>query len=120
MALITNGFVSIAELNRHFQEHGSDFGASNAAEYEQMADAFLGGNKPSTVHECIRRCGMKVRYDPVDESFGVLDGADIIRTYYKPIPCSSLPGSIRAASRQAGRCHQYANNLVYFKVECLK
>jgi filamentous hemagglutinin len=120
MALITKGFESIAQLNYHFQEHGGDFRASTANEYEQMADTFLGGNKGATVHECTRRCGMKVRYDPADESFGVIDSSDVVRTYFKPVPCSSLPGSMRAAVKQAGRCHPCANNLVYFKVECKK
>lgn len=120
MALTTQGFVSIAQLNRHFQEHGGDFGASDASDYERMADAFLGGIKAATVHECVRQSGMKVRYDPADEAFGVIDNADIIRTYYKPVPCSSLPGAARALAKQAGRCHACANNLVYFKAECRK
>jgi len=118
MPLSTNGFESIAQLNRHFSEHGSDFAASNSTEYEQMADAFLSGDKPETVHECVRPEGAKVRYDPASEAFGVVDGGGIIRTYFKPIPCSSLPGPMREITRQAGRCHKYANNLVYFKAEC--
>ena len=120
MALTTNGFESISQLNYHFQEHGGDFGASNANDYEQMADAFLGGTKPETVHECIRSCGMKLRYDSSDEAFGIIDKGNIIRTYFKPVPCSSLSGSSRAAARQAGRCHPCANNMVYFKAECKK
>jgi len=120
MPLSTNGFESIQELRRHFQEHGADFGASNANEYEQMADVFLGGSKPDRVHECVRAGGAKLRYDPTDEAFGILDSALVIRTYFKPVPCSSLPGTIRAAAKQAGRCHAHANNLVYFKAECTK
>jgi pyocin large subunit-like protein len=120
MPLTTNGFESVAQLNYHFQEHGGDFRASNAEEYEQMADIFLGGSKAATVHECIRACGMKLRYDPADESFGIIDRANFIKTYYKPVPCSSLPGSVRTATKLAGRCHGCANNLVYFKMECKK
>ena len=120
MALITKEFESIRQRNRHFQEHGDDFGASNASEYEQMADAFLVGSRTTTVHECIRPNGMKVRYDSADEALGVLDVGDIIRTYFKPVPCSSLPGALPAAAKQAGRCHPCANNLVYFKAECKK
>jgi pyocin large subunit-like protein len=120
MPLTTNGFESVAQLNHHFQEHGSDFGASNASDYERMADGFLGGSKADAVHECIRSCGMKLRYDPADEAFGIIDRDDIIRTYFKPVPCSSLAGAARAAARQAGRCHSCANNLVYFKLECKK
>jgi pyocin large subunit-like protein len=120
MALTTNGFESVSQLNHHFQEHGDDFGASNASDYERMADAFLGGTKVDTVHECIRACGMKLRYDSTDDAFGIIDSVNIIRTYFKPIPCSSLPGAERAAVKQAGRCHPCANNLVYFKTECKK
>jgi pyocin large subunit-like protein len=120
MALITNGFESVAQLNRHFGEHGHDFGASNPTEYEEMADIFLGGDKPEATHECARPGGAKLRYDPNSEAFGALDGAGIIRTYFKPVPCSSLPGAVRESRRQAGRCHRYANNLVYFKAECQK
>ncbi len=120
MALSTNGFESVAQLNRHFSEHGSDFGASNPSEYEQMADTFLGVVRPDTVLECPRSRGARLRYDPASEAFGVIDAAGIIRTYFRPVPCSSLPGSIREARRKTGRCHQYANNLVYFKAECKK
>jgi pyocin large subunit-like protein len=120
MPLCTKGFESVAQLNRHFSEHGDDFGASNPNEYEQMADDFLGVDKPQTVHECARPGGSKLRYDPVSEAFGVIDGFGIIRTYFKPVPCSSLPGSLREARRQAGRCHPCANNFVYFKAECKK
>jgi len=120
MPLITKGFESIEQLNRHFSEHGDDFRASNASEYEKLADIFLGGAKPSHVHECIRVGGAIVRYDPSCEAFGVLDSNGVCRTYFKPVPCSSLSGAVRAAQKQAGRCHQYANNLVYFRMECKK
>lgn len=120
MALITSGFESLVELNRHFSEHGADFRASNANEYEEWADVFLGGPKPEHVQECLRQCGAKLRYDPNTEAFGVLDADGVCRTYYKPVPCSSLRGAIRAAMKQSGRCHSFANNLVYFKAECKK
>jgi pyocin large subunit-like protein len=120
MALITNGFESIVQLSRHFGEHGSDFGASNAEEYEQMADDFLGGTKPKDIHECYRNNGSCIRYDPDSEAFGILDRGGIIRTYYKPVPCASVPYHMREATKQAGRCHPCANNLVYFKGECKK
>lgn len=120
MPLITNGFESVAQLNRHFSEHGADFGAASANEYEEWADLFLGGTKPDHVLECLRQCGAKIRYDPTTEAFGVLDAGGICRTYYKPVPCSSLPGHMRAAMKQSGRCHPCANNLVYFKSECKK
>ena len=39
---LTSGFFDPKERERHFISHGSDFGALDAAEYEQIADAFLG------------------------------------------------------------------------------
>jgi len=120
MPLNTKGFESIAELRHHFQKHGEDFGASNANEYERMADEFLGLEKPETVHECVRGSGSRLRYDPMTDAFGVIDQTRVIQTFFKPVPCSSLPGSVREAQRITGRCHRYANNLVYFKAECKK
>jgi hypothetical protein len=120
MPLVTNGFESLQQLQRHFSEHGDDFRAGTYVEYEQMADQFMGGDKPETVYECLRRCGAKLRYDPANEAFGVLDAGGIIRTYYKPVPCSSLPLNERDSRKLSGRCHQYPNNLIYFKRECEK
>ena len=120
MPLSTNGFESIPQLNRHFQEHGDDFSASNPNEYERLADEFLGLPKPTAVHECVRACGAKVRYDPSTDAFGIVDRGGTIRTYFKPVPCSVLPGAVREAKRLSGRCHKCANNLVYFRAECQK
>lgn len=120
MALQTKGFVNLRQRDRHFSEHGADFGASNAKDYEVSADLFLGGTASSSVHECTRRAGDKVRYDPATEAYGVIDSAGVIRTFFKPVPCSSLPASVRRAVRLSGRCHGYQTNLLYFKAECKK
>ncbi len=120
MPRFTNGFESVAQRRRHFSEHGDDFGASDADEYEEWAGAFLGGARPSDVRECVRECGYMIRYDPNTEAFGILDNSGIIRTYYKPVPCSSVPFAMRDAVRLAGRCHKYPNNLIYFQAECKK
>ena len=120
MPLITKGFESIEQLKRHFSEHGDDFRASNSNDYEQMADEFLGGEKREGVHECVRRCGARLRYDPSNEAYGVLDARLIIRTYYKPVPCSNVPFHEREATRQSGRCHTFPNNFIYFTQECKK
>jgi len=119
MALQTKGFVNHRQRNRKFSKHGAEFGASNAEEYERFADEFLSGSMASGVQECARKQGDKVRYDPQSEAYGVLDSAGIIRTYYKPVPCSSIRDPLtRAAARQAGMCHRHATNLLYFQWEC--
>lgn len=120
MALKTRGFLNARQANRHFSQHGADFGASNAKEYEELADVFLGQVLPPDVHECKRKRGDTIRYDPQTQAYGVLDGGGIIRTFYKPVPCSSLPASVRLAVKQAGRCHGYANNFLYFRAECAR
>ena len=118
MALRTKGFVNSRQLNRHFSEHGGDFGALNSDEYERLADASLGNEIRSGTHECVRKGGDIIRFDSQTQSYGVLDRSQRIRTYYKPVPCASLPASVRSAMRQAGRCHRYANNYLYFQAEC--
>lgn len=118
MALQTKGFMNTRQLSRHFSEHGADFGASNAKEYEEAADGFLGGTLPQGIHECRRKQGDIIRYNPKGQDYGVLDKEGIIRTYFKPIPCSSVPASVRQSIRQAGRCHGHANNFLYFQSEC--
>jgi pyocin large subunit-like protein len=120
MLLYTKGFESLRETNRHYQEHGDDFGFPNPEAYEDAADLFLGGAKPLDVYECTRRCGYILRYDANTEAFGIIDKDGIIRTYYKPIPCAKVPFAERQAAVSAGRCHKYPSNLVYFKMECLK
>src|SRR5207249_1955029 len=114
----THGFLNANQLNRHYAEHGTDFGASNALEYEMLADAFLGGVKPAHVHECERSRGDILRFDPLTNAYGVIDKTGVIRTYFKPLPCSSVPAAHRLAMRHSGRCHGYANNLLYFESEC--
>ncbi len=118
MALATKGFLNTRQLNRHFSEHGADFGASNITDYQEMADVFLGGSKAAYVEECTRSKGDTVRYDPTTEAYGIIDSNNVIRTYFKPVPCSSLSVSIRAAVKSVGRCHGYTDNLTYFQQEC--
>jgi pyocin large subunit-like protein len=120
MALKTKGFADSRRLGTHFQEHGGDFGASNAIEYEAHADMFLSGQCPAHVHEFIRSKGDIMRYDPMTEAFGVLGADGVIRTFLKPLPCSKVPISVRSAMRLSGRCHEHVDNLTYFQAECKK
>lgn len=120
MVLKTMGFLNPRQLARHFLAHGADFGASNAQEYERFADDFLSGPVLTGVQECVRGRGDRVRYDPATQCYGVLDNRGTIRTYYKPVPCNTVPVSVRAAIRLAGRCHGHTTNLSYFQAECRK
>jgi hypothetical protein len=118
--MLTKGFLNPRQMNRHYTNHGADFGAMSATEYEIFADMFLGGVKILPIQECIRAKGDIVRFNPATDEYGVVDGNGTIRTYFKPVPCSSLSRSVRITMRQAGRCHGHNSNLLYFQSECGK
>jgi pyocin large subunit-like protein len=114
----TSGFLNARQLNLHYVLHGAEFGATNANEYEQMADGFWAVPKPAHVHECVRKSGDVVRFDAHTQAYGVVNAKGAIRTFFKPVPCVSLPAPQRAAAKLSGRCHGHASNLIYFQVEC--
>jgi pyocin large subunit-like protein len=116
----TNGFAATEQMNSHFLKHGADFGATSVKEYTDFADKFLGDVKPPHVHECRRRGGDTVRFDPIKDYFGIIGDNGTIRTFYRPVPCSSLPAGQRHAARLARRCHTDSDNLGYFRKECRK
>jgi RHS repeat-associated protein len=90
-----SGFASDALLQSHFEDHGSDFGATTAAEYAQQADTFLNGPLESGALEKIRPNGDIVRYNPASEEFGVATADGTIRTYFKPDPAiHGLPSNL--------------------------
>ena len=51
------GFASTRQRNRHFQDHGVDFGAGTPEQYEQMAETFLMAPIVATLIECRRPQG---------------------------------------------------------------
>jgi pyocin large subunit-like protein len=114
----TNGFANARQLNRHYQEHGIEFGAATVKEYEILADAFWANPKPVHVHQCVRGKGDTVRFDPTTETFSVLDTSFVVRTFFKPKPCSTIPEPARTVIRNSGRCHDETSNLQYFYQEC--
>ncbi len=50
-------FVNQLERDIHFAKHGHKFGASNADEYERMADQFMYGPLGQNSRECNRPVG---------------------------------------------------------------
>jgi len=94
-------FADSAKLLDHYNRHGADFGATSAAQYEGMADAFLNGPRGTGVLQKVRANGDIVRYDPASEAFGVVKPDGTIRTYCKPDPA----------------VHGYPANLDYFHVQ---
>ena len=116
----TNGFSSGRLLLRHFAKHASDLGLNTVNEFEETADRFLGRAKPVHVLECRRRNDDAIRFDPHTELYGILGLGGVIRTCFKPIPCSSVPRAQRAQLKQEGKCHSQPSNLDYFRSECAK
>src|ERR1700722_4636782 len=98
-------FSSDDLLNGHFEDHGSDFGATTASEYEQQASDFLTNRENPDILEFERVRGYRaadtVRFNPETDEFGVISRDGSIRTYYRPVP--SL--------------HGFATNLDYFNSE---
>jgi len=103
---------------QHYADHGNEFGAANTTDYEKLADAFWIDPKPAHMRECRRRQGDIVRFDPVTQACSIIDSKSMIRTFFKPVPCASLPLEQRAAVKSVGRCHGYSDNLIYFQMEC--
>ena len=77
----TYGFVSTGQMLKHYEQHGQNFGAKSPKEYARMAEEFLTGDTPNHVLECTRKKGEVVRFDPITDSYGVLDANGVTRTF---------------------------------------
>ena len=101
----TARFSSEDLLDGHFEDHGSDFGATTTSEYEQQASDFLTNQENPDILEFSRvrgyRAGDTVRFNPETDEFGVISPDGTIRTYYRPNP----------------NLHGFATNLDYFNSE---
>lgn len=103
-----------SELMIHFARHRADVGVATSQQYELLAIAFLSrSDVGGSLMECTRKKGDVLRYDTLTAEFGVLAASGMIRTYFKPIPCSSLPAGVPKT-----RCHRHADNVAYFQFEC--
>ena len=114
----TYRFLNTRQLERHFTLHGAEFGAANAQAYEDMADAFWGTPIASHIHECTRKNGDVIRFNANTDGCSVMDAKKVIRTFFKPVPCNSIPLTDRDLAVRTGRCHGEPNNLLYFQKEC--
>jgi pyocin large subunit-like protein len=101
------------ELARHYAKHGGLFPGKSVDDYENAAARFLESPHGPTTLECRRRKGDLVRFDLATDEFGVLSANGQIRTYFKPVPCASLPVGFKA------NCHGFSDNITYFRKECL-
>jgi hypothetical protein len=81
-----------------------------------MADHFLTERLRVGVLECRRTSGELIRYDTVSWAFGILSTDGMIKTYFKPIPCSMLPPGYALP----GDCHGHIDNVAYFQAACAR
>jgi pyocin large subunit-like protein len=103
------------KLADHFNKHRADFQVSSDNDYEALADGFASRQRHPKLMECRRKMGDFIRYDGMTEEYAVLSGAGVIRTYFKPVPCASLPPSVPRPN-----CDNQVDNLTYFRKECAK
>lgn len=77
-------FASPNERAIHFAKHGHEFGAATEIDYENLADAFMGGPLTLTMRECTRQNGTdRLRVNIANDHFGVAVVArNIVVTYY--------------------------------------
>lgn len=77
-------FQDTLERDIHFAKHGQKVGASDAMEYEQMADEFMFDEMAIEVQECIRiNGGDRVRFGFITYRIGVVCPApEFIRTFH--------------------------------------
>jgi filamentous hemagglutinin len=77
-------FQDTLERDLHFAKHGHEFGASDAIEYERMADAFMFGAMAIEVRECTRpHSGDRIRFGFITYRFGVVCAVpQFVRTFH--------------------------------------
>ena len=77
-------FANSARRERHFRDHGKQFGSPTSKAYEQRAARFMGGQtRPGVMQGTRPRSGDVVRYNPKTREFGVISREGKIRTYYR-------------------------------------
>ena len=97
----------------HFLEHGGDFGATSAEEYEAMADHFMTKPKTNSIHECVRRGAILCRYDSSSEEYGTMFVGGNLLTYFVPVPGFHIPPGSRPRWM-----HGWSTNFQYFLARC--
>jgi hypothetical protein len=77
-------FANTLERDVHFTKHGHKFGATDASEYERMADVFMFGLMGVNTHECIRPRNIdRLRFDFGTHYEGVACiSPEFVRTFY--------------------------------------
>ncbi|MEC5217622.1 hypothetical protein RCH09_002582 [Actimicrobium sp. GrIS 1.19] len=96
----TKSQSSVQNAERHFKDHGADFGAKTPTDYILKAQEFLQNPPPGTLSKT-RANGDILRFDPATDAFAIMDKSGAPRTFYKPDPA----------------VHGYPTNLDYFNAQ---
>lgn len=77
-------FANAQERALHFQKHGREFRAADEIQYEQMADAFMGGPMTLTTRQCIRPDQIdRLRFNIANDHFGAaIVQSTTLKTFY--------------------------------------
>jgi len=78
-----SGFATKTLLDNHFVKHGAEFGYKNADDYLKGAEDFF-AKESDDIYQYSRKNGDIVRYDKVNNIFGVAQADGVIRTMFKP------------------------------------
>lgn len=71
-------------LDRHFDDHGGDFGAANANEYADMAAQFLQDAIANGYPMKVDAQGVIRAFDPATNTFGSYNPNGTSKTFFKP------------------------------------
>lgn len=75
-----------ATLDRHFLDHGADFGAATADEYAAQASEFFQEGLADGLPTKVDSSGVTRVYDPNTNSFGSFNADGTTKTFFKPDP----------------------------------
>ena len=109
------GFSSDYLLQRHFHDHGEQFGATTKEEYLAMAKTFLEADLADNpdILECIKKDGNIARFNPRTDEYAIMTlDRRYIKTYFKPIPRHLNPLAPWWLT------HRFPNNISYFTNDC--
>lgn len=92
-------------LDKHFADHGADFGAVDASDYSQKATDFLNSaesaGRPTKINDVD---GVTRVYDPDTNTFGSYNANGTTKTFFKPDPAiHKEPTNMDYWNKQAGR-----------------
>jgi pyocin large subunit-like protein len=78
------GFRSRAQLDEHYQKHGSEFGAISKADYLRLAQDLRDARPGGPILEARRPNGEFSRFDRRNGYFGAYNRDGTIRTFFIP------------------------------------